>query len=148
MVFIVMQKTSWKKKENIDRQWFVIDVKNQVLGRVATKIAELLIGKNKVDRVPNFDCGDYVVVINANKVRLTRNKVNSKEYFRHSGYPGGAKFTKFKDLIDENPDYIIRHAVKNMLPNNKLRSSMLRRLFVYEDSEHKHVAQKPVEIKL
>jgi len=143
-------KTTWTTKEKCaeSRQWYLVDVKDQVLGRAATRIAELLIGKHKANRVPNMDCGDYVVVINAQRIRLTRNKANSKEYFRHSGFPGGAKFVKFKDMLEKNPDFVIRHAVKNMLPNNKLRASMLKRLFVYADDSYEQKAQKPEEFKL
>jgi large subunit ribosomal protein L13 len=143
-----MYKTPILKPAEIERKWYVVDVAELILGRSATKIAELLSGKGKVKRNANVDAGDYVIVINASRVALSRGKKDSKEYFRHSGFPGGAKVMKFKDLVVTNPDYVIRHAVKNMLPNNKLRASMLKRLFVYADENHHHDAQKPEKINL
>jgi large subunit ribosomal protein L13 len=143
-----MYKTPILKHTEIEREWYIVDVADSILGRSATKIAELLSGKGKVKRNANIDAGDYVIVINASRVALSRNKKDSKEYFRHSGFPGGAKVRKFKELIITNPDYVIRHAVKNMLPNNKLRASMLKRLFVYADENHKYSAQKPKKINL
>ncbi|MGI5897721.1 MAG: 50S ribosomal protein L13 [Candidatus Dojkabacteria bacterium] len=141
-------KTVWTKKEEVERKWYVIDVKDQILGRSATKIASLLIGKEKPEIVPGVDCGDYVVVINSDDVKLTRGKELKKTYFRHSGYPGAAKFTRFDEQIKKDSRKVIVDAVKNMLPNNKLRDKRLARLFVYKNSEHKHTAQKPIEIKL
>jgi len=136
-------KTTWTTEKDIERKWYVVDVKNKILGRSASQIASLLIGKKKVEKVPNVDCGDYVVVINSDKVRLTRGKEKKKMYFRHSGYPGGAKEIRFDKQMLKNSTFVIEKAVKNMLPNNKLRSSMLNRLFVYKGDEHPHEAQKP-----
>jgi large subunit ribosomal protein L13 len=136
-------KTTWTTEKDIERKWYVVDVKNKILGRSASQIASLLIGKKKVEKVPNVDCGDYVVVINSDKVRLTRGKEKKKMYFRHSGYPGGAKEIRFDKQMLKNSTFVIEKAVKNMLPNNKLRSSMLNRLFVYKGEEHEHEAQKP-----
>ena len=136
-------KTTWTKEKEINRKWYVVDVKGKVLGRAATKIAALLIGKCKVEQVPNLDCGDYVVVLNSDKVELTRGKESQKTYFRHSGYPGGAKEITFDKQMLKNSKFVIEKAVTNMLPNNKLRSGMLARLFVYEGTEHSHEAQKP-----
>lgn len=141
-------KTVWTKKEEVERKWYVIDVKDQILGRSATKIASLLIGKEKPEIVPGVDCGDYVVIINSDDVKLTRGKELKKTYFRHSGYPDAAKFTRFDEQIKKDSRKVIVDAVKNMLPNNKLRDKRLARLFVYKNSEHKHTAQKPIEIKL
>ncbi len=141
-------KTVWTKKEEIERKWYVIDVKDQILGRSATKIASLLIGKEKPEIVPGVDCGDYVVVTNSDAVKLTRGKELKKTYFRHSGYAGAAKFTRFDEQINKDSRKVIVDAVKNMLPNNKLRDQRLARLFVYKNSEHKHTAQKPIDIKL
>lgn len=136
-------KTTWTKEKDIERKWYVVDVKNKVLGRAATQIAGLLIGKKKVEQVPNLDCGDYVIVLNSDHVDLTRGKEKKKTYFRHSGYPGGAKEITFDKQMLKNSTFVIEKAVKNMLPNNKLRSSMMNRLFVYKGSEHQHEAQKP-----
>ena len=135
-------KTVWTKKEDIDRKWYILDAKDQILGRIATKIASLLIGKEKPEIVPNVDCGDYVVVINSNDVKLSREKALKKVYFRHSMYPGGAKETKFLNQLEKDSTKIIIDAVKNMIPNNKLRDRRMTRLFVYKNSEHKHIAQK------
>ena len=141
-------KTDWNKKENIERSWYIVDVKDQILGRVSTKIASLLIGKGKVGIVPNVDCGDYVVVINSDEVKLTRGKELKKMYYRHSGFPGGLKEIVFADQIKKNSTKVIEMAVKNMLPKNKLRDGRMARLFVYKDSNHKQEGQKHVEYKI
>lgn len=141
-------KTSWTKPSDVTRKWYVVDVSGQVLGRAATQIAELLIGKSKVERVPNVDCGDYVVVINSSKVELTRGKEKKKMYYRHSGYPGGFREITFEKQLDKNSNFVIEAAVKNMLPKNRLSNEMMKRMFVYEGSDHKHAAQSPEEYKL
>ena len=141
-------KTQWTKKEDIKRVWYVADVKDQILGRVATQIASLLIGKSKPEIVPSVDCGDFVVVINSDDVKLTRGKEKKKMYYSHSMFPGGLKETRFDSMMKRNSAKVIELAVKNMLPNNKLRDGRMTRLFVYKGSEHKHEAQKPVEYKL
>lgn len=141
-------KTTWTKESDIDRKWYIVDVKDQILGRVATKIASLLIGKEKTEIVPNVDCGDYVVVINSDNVKLTRGKELKKMYYRHSGYPGGFKETRFDKQLEKDSTKIITDAVKNMLPQNKLKDVRIARLIVYKGSEHKHSAQNPVTIKL
>ncbi|MDX9892691.1 MAG: 50S ribosomal protein L13 [Bacteroidales bacterium] len=141
-------KTSWTKKEDIERKWYLIDVKDQILGRASTKIASLLIGKEKPEIVPNVDCGDYVVVINSDLVKLTRGKEKKKMYYRHSGYAGALKETRFDEQLVKDSRKIIQDAVKNMLPQNKLKDQRITRLIIYKDSEHKNSAQKPVEIKL
>ena len=141
-------KTTWTKKEEVSRDWYVVDVKDEILGRVATQIAELLIGKSKVENVPNVDCGDYVVVLNSDEIKLTRGKEKKKYYFRHSTYPGGAKFTRFDEQMEKDSTKVIMDAVKNMLPKNKLRDGRMARLFVYKGAEHKHGAQSPKEFKL
>ena len=137
------QKTTWTKEKDIQRKWYVVDVKGQILGRASTEIASLLIGKRKVNQAPNVDCGDYVIVLNSEHVKLTRGKGKKKTYFRHSGYPGGAKEITFDKQMLKNPAFVIEKAVKNMLPNNKLRSTMMARLFVYKGDEHQHGAQNP-----
>lgn len=141
-------KTDWLKEGDIKRKWHIVDVGDQILGRTATVIASLLIGKHKVEWVPNMDCGDYVVVINSSKVGLTRGKEEKKMYYRHSGYPGGLKEINFADQMKKNPNYVIEKAVRLMLPKTKLSSGMMNRLFVYEGTEHKHMAQKPTKYNL
>lgn len=141
-------KTTWKRAKDIERDWYLIDVEDQVLGRVATQIASLLIGKGKVDRVPNMDCGDYVVVVNADKVRVTAGKEEKKMYRTHSGYPGGFKERTFTQMMERRPERVIWNAVRNMLPNTKLRSSMIARLMIYTGTGHPHEAQKPKKVEL
>ncbi len=141
-------KTDWTKPKDINRKWYVVDVKDKVLGRVATEIASLLIGKEKVEQVPNVDCGDFVIVLNSSKVKLTRGKEKKKKYYRHSGYPGGLKEITFDKQMSKNPNFVIENAVKKMLPKNKLRDNRMQRLFVYEEEKHPHEAQKPEVFKL
>ena len=141
-------KTTWTKKEDVKRNWYIIDVKDQILGRAATKIASLLIGKGKVNIVPNMDCGDYVVVINSDFVKVTRGKELKKKYYSYSGYPSGLKVTTFDEQMKKDSRKVIESAIKNMLPKNKMKDGRMSRLFVYKGSEHKHEAQKPVEYKI
>jgi large subunit ribosomal protein L13 len=141
-------KTNWTKKEDIERKWHIVDVKDQILGRAATRIASLLIGKSKPQIVPNLDCGDFVIVINSDEIKLTRGKEKKKFYKRHSGYPGALKEIRFDEQLKKDSTRIIDMAVKNMLPKNKLRDGRMNRLFVYKGEEHPHVAQKPEEYKL
>jgi len=126
------------KATEIKRAWHLIDSKEDTLGRVATKIAKLLMGKGKPYFVRNLDCGDYIVVINAKDVKVTGKKEEQKNYYRHSGYPGGFRVETLKALRIRKPETILTHAVKGMLPNNKLRDSMLKRLFVFAGEEHKY----------
>lgn len=130
-----MTTKSLKAKE-ITRSWHAVDAKNQVLGRVASQVAQLLIGKNKPYFAPNLDCGDYVVVTNASSIKVTGNKSNDKLYYRHSGYPGALKETSFKDKLAKDPTKVIELAVKGMLPKNKLRDPRLRRLKVFAKDIH------------
>lgn len=127
------KSTSYK---DINRQWHFYDLNGKILGRVATEIAGILIGKSKSYFVPNLDCGDYVVVVNSSLVQLTGKKSSQKSYQNFSGYPGGLKKISFKRLIMENPQRIVKEAVSGMLPKNKLRDSMLRRLYIYRDDKH------------
>lgn len=124
------------KISEIKREWHLIDVKGKVLGRVSGEIAKLLMGKGKPYFVRNLDCGDYVIVVNAENIAVTGKKEEGKKYYRHSGYPGGLKSETLKELRARKPEEIIRHAVKGMLPQNRLRDRMLERLFVYARSEH------------
>lgn len=132
-----MQKTTIPTKASqIERKWHVVDLKDQTLGRVASKIAELLMGKNKSYFVRNLDCGDYVVVTNAKDFVVTGNKEKAKIYTRYSGYPGGLKEESLERLRNRKPEEVIRHAVSGMLPKNRLRDKMLKRLYVYVDETH------------
>ena len=132
------QATKTTKAKDITRAWHLIDLQTETLGRVSSKIAKLLMGKTKPYFVRNLDCGDYVVVINAKAVKTTGNKEGQKKYYRYSGYPGGLKIRTLAEMRDEKPTDIVTHAVKGMLPQNKLRASMLKRLFVFADAEHKY----------
>jgi large subunit ribosomal protein L13 len=129
-------QTQSTKLSEIKREWHLVDVKGKILGRVSSEIAQLLMGKSKPYFVKNLDCGDYVVVINAKQVKTTGKKEDLKKYFRHSGYPGGFKAETLKDLRQRNPEEIIKHAVSGMIPQNKLRASMLKRLYVFAEGEH------------
>ena len=126
--------------------WYLIDAKGKVLGRLSTRIATILCGKHKVDFRPNVDTGDHVIVINAEKIALTGKKKEKKEYFSHSGFPGGGKLVSFQKLIAESPEKVLMKAVKGMVPKNRLGRRMLRRLRVYRGEEHPHSAQKPVVV--
>lgn len=134
----VAQMTATTKISDIKREWHLIDVKGKTLGRVSSEIAQLLMGKKKPYFVRNLDCGDYVVIINAKDIKVTGNKEEQKNYYRHSGYPGGFKQETLRELRARKPEDIITHAVKGMLPQNKLRDRMLRRLFVFAGEEHKY----------
>lgn len=137
-----------KRAVNIKREWYLIDVSNKILGRVATEIVKILRGKNKVDFSPDADCGDNVIVINAEKIKLTGNKLNDKIYRWHTGYPGGLKERTAKEMLEKKPDFIIYNAVKGMLPKNKLRDKILKRLKIYKGEKHPHIAQKPIKIEI
>ena len=126
--------------------WYLIDAKGKVLGRLSTRVATILSGKHKVDFRPNMDTGDHVIVINAENIVLTGKKKEKKEYFSHSGFPGGAKLVSFQKLIAESPEKVLMKAVKGMIPKNRLGRRMLRRLRVYRGEEHPHSAQKPVVV--
>jgi large subunit ribosomal protein L13 len=136
-------KTKSAKKEEVDRKWYVVDAENQVLGRLTSQIATILRGKNKASYTPHVDCGDFVIVVNADKIRLTGNKWNQKTYERYSGYPGGRKTIRAKDHLAKKPEGIVENAVKGMLPKSKLGRKMFNKLFVYAGPEHPHGAQKP-----
>ena len=139
----VRRSTVFSKKSDVVRQWVVIDLADQVLGRVATKIATILRGKNKPHYTPHVDTGDFVVAINAAKVRLTGQKETQKIYYSHSGYPGGIKQKSVGELRAKHPEEIIIHAVKGMLPKNKMHKHLMKKLKVYAGSEHPHQAQQP-----
>ncbi len=140
--------TFMQKKETVNRKWYVIDAEGVVLGRLATKVANVLSGKHKPTYTPHIDCGDYVIVVNAEKVKLTGNKLNDKKYYNHSGYVGGLRERNAKTMIENYPEEMIERAVKGMLPKGALGADMYRKLFVYAGPEHKHEAQKPIEMKV
>lgn len=123
--------------KDIKRDWHLIDAKGKILGRLATEVATLLIGKNKASYVPYLDSGDYVVVVNAKAVKVSGKKATQKNYYRHSGYPGGLKTESFDKLLERRPEEVIRHAIKGMLPKNRLASKMIKKLYVFAGSEHK-----------
>ena len=135
------------KKADLQKSWFVVDLENQVLGRVATEIARVLRGKHKAIYTPSVDTGDFVIVVNADKVRLTGDKLNQKLYYSHSDHPGGLKSITAGKLLVKAPEELIRKAVKGMLPKNKLGRQMYRKLKVYAGAEHPHQAQQPRELK-
>ncbi len=138
-----------QKKETVDRKWYVIDAEGKPLGRVASKAAVLLRGKHKPTYTPHIDCGDYVIIINADKVELTGNKLETKMYYNHSMYPGGLRERSAKVMKEQYPVEMMERAVKGMLPHNRLGRTMYGKLFVYVGAEHPHMAQKPevMEIK-
>lgn len=140
-------KTKSAKKEEVVHNWYVIDGTNQVVGRMCSKIATVLRGKHRPDFTPHVDCGDYVIIINAEKVRFTGNKADQKSYLTYSGYPGGQKEIAVQKLMNENPERILEKAVRGMLPKTKLGRAMIKKLFVYTGTEHPHIAQKPAEFK-
>jgi large subunit ribosomal protein L13 len=138
-----IMKTEFAKKGNIEHKWYVVDAKDAVLGRLAVRIATHLRGKNKPVYTPNVDTGDFVIVINADKIRLTGRKYTDKVYYHHSGYIGGIKAQTAKDLLEKKPERIIEKAVWGMLPKNRLGRSMFKKLKVYKGAEHPHKAQGP-----
>lgn len=141
-------KTFMQTKETVERTWYVIDAADKPLGRVATKAATILRGKHKATFTPHIDCGDYVIIINADKVKLTGNKINDKMYYNHSGFPGGLRSRNAKTMLESYPVEMVERAVNGMLPNGPLGRQMYRKLFVYAGSEHKHEAQKPTTITI
>ena len=138
-----------QKKETVNRKWFVIDAEGQVLGRVAAKAAHILRGKHKATYTPHVDCGDYIIIVNAEKAVLTGNKLEDKMYYNHSMYPGGLRVRSAKVMKEQYPVEMVERAVKGMLPHNRLGRQMYKKLFVYAGSEHPHMAQQPevMEIK-
>jgi large subunit ribosomal protein L13 len=136
-------KTISANNATVSKEWLLIDAEGEILGRLASTVAKLLRGKHKTNYTPHVDCGDNIVIINAEKVRLTGNKLTEKQYVRHTGYPGGQRFTTPKQLLAKKPISVVEHAVKGMLPKNKLGSALYRNLYVYAGTAHKQEAQKP-----
>ena len=143
-----MNKTSIPQIDSLERQWYLVDAENQTLGRLATEVAAVLRGKNNPNFTPHLDTGDFVVVVNADKIRVTGNKPTQKLYRRHSGRPGGMKTETFQALQERIPERIVEKAIKGMLPHNALGRQMFRKLKVYKGSEHPHSAQKPQTLEL
>ena len=143
-----MNKTSVPSIDSIERQWYLVDAENQTLGRLATEVASVLRGKNKASYTPHLDTGDFVVVVNADKVRVSGNKSQQKLYRRHSGRPGGMKVETFAHLQERLPERIVEKAIKGMLPHNAMGRQMFRKLKVYKGAEHPHAAQQPQPLQL
>ncbi len=141
-------KTVSANKETVRKEWFVVDAQDEVLGRLASKVALVLRGKHKPSYTPHVDCGDNVIVINAEKVKLTGNKMTEKQYVRHTGYPGGQRIETPQDLLAKKPEAIVEKAVKGMLPKNRLGSEIFRNLYVFSGDSHPHEAQQPKKLDL
>ena len=143
-------KTISANAATVNKQWYVIDAENEGLGRLASQVAKILRGKNKPDFTPHVDCGDYVIVINADKVKLTGAKMTDKVYTRYTGFPGGQRFATPADFLttDKKPEFVVEHAVRGMLPKTRLGEAIMKNLKVYAGAEHPHAAQNPKEIKL
>ena len=141
-------KTVSANKSTVQKKWYVVDAEGMVLGRFSSEVAKIIRGKNKPDFTPHVDCGDNVIIINADKVRLTGKKMEEKEYLSHTGYPGGQRSVIAKDLLVKKPTEVVEKAVRGMLPKNRLGRAIFGNLFVYAGNEHPHAAQQPIELKL
>lgn len=141
-------KTISANKETVTKEWLLVDAENEILGRLASAVAMLIRGKCKTNFTPHVDCGDNVIVINAEKIKLTGNKMTDKEYVRHTGYPGGQRFSNPKELLKKKPTEVVHKAVKGMLPRNRLGAQLIKNLYIYAGNEHPHAAQQPKEIKI
>jgi large subunit ribosomal protein L13 len=141
-------KTAFANKETVQKEWVVVDASQLVLGRLASEVAKIIRGKHKPSYTPFVDCGDNVIIINADKVRLTGKKMDDKVYIRHTGYPGGQRFATPREVMAKNPRGVIESAVKGMLPKNRIGRALFRNLYVYAGSEHPHAAQNPKTIKV
>ena len=140
-------KSYMQKNETVERTWYVIDATDMPLGRLASKVAHMLRGKHKAIFTPHIDCGDYIIITNASKVKLTGNKLNKKMYYNHSGYTGGLRVRVASEMVEKYPVEMVERAVKGMLPHNRLGNAMYKKLFVYEGENHPHMAQKPVVLE-
>ena len=143
-----MKNSFMQKKETVERNWYVIDAEGVSLGRLATRVADVLRGKHKPTYTPHIDCGDFVIVINASKVNLTGNKLDDKMYYNHSGHTGGLRERTAREMKEKYPEEMIERAIKGMLPKGRLGRQMYRKLFVYAGEEHPHMAQKPVKMDI
>ena len=140
--------TRFIRTEDADRKWYVVDAKDQVLGRLATKVASIIRGKNKAIFTPNMDTGDFVIVINADQIKVTGKRELLKTYAHHSGYPGGLKIRSLPEMMVKNPSFVVENAIKGMLPKTRLGKKLIKKLKVYSGENHPHVAQKPEIISL
>jgi len=140
-------KTISANSGTVKKEWFVVDAENQIVGRLASEVAKILRGKHKASFTPHADCGDNVIVINAEKAKFTGKKVNDKKYVRYTGYPGGQRFSTPRELLEKHPTRILQHAIKGMLPKNKLGAKLQTNVFIYTGSQHPHEAQQPKELK-
>jgi large subunit ribosomal protein L13 len=141
-------KTISANKATVKKEWYVVDATDQILGRLSSEVAKIIRGKNKTSFTPHVDCGDYVIVINADKIKLTGKKLTDKQYLRYTGYPGGERWSTPEELLKKNPERIIEKAVKGMLPRNRLGSVIIKNLYIYAGSEHPHQAQQPKELNI
>lgn len=141
-------KTVSVNKENANKKWYIVDAEGQILGRLASEVAQVLRGKRKTCYTPHSDCGDNVIIINAEKVVLTGNKLTEKTYVHHTGYPGGQRFRTVKEQLIRKPEAVLEHAIKGMLPKTVLGNAIFRNLYVYAGPDHKHQAQQPIELKI
>ena len=148
MSFIFTTQTPWVKKEEVKREWYIVDAKDKILGRLASKLAYILQGKHRPDYTPHVDQGDFIVIINAEKIKLTGKKLDKKIYWRHSGYIGGIKLETARQLLQRKPEQLIYLAVKRMLPRNRLRKRLLKKLKIYAGPNHPHIAQNPKPLDL
>lgn len=138
--------TKFIRTEDADKKWYLVDAKDQILGRLASQVASIIRGKNKAIFTPNMDTGDFVVVVNADKIKVTGKRETLKQYIRHTGYPGGQKITNIQDMLIKKPEFIVENAVKGMLPKNRLGKKLIKKLKVYAGEDHPHTAQKPESI--
>ena len=141
-------KTTYIKASEIDKKWFIVDATDKTLGRLSSKVAQILKGKNKPYYTPHMDMGDFVIIINADKVKLTGKKESTKDYFKHTNYPGGAKNISIKILKEKKPEFILMNSIKGMLPHNRLGKKILTHLKIYAGDVHPHTSQKPVQLEL
>jgi len=141
-------KTDYIKASEVDKKWFLVDAENKTLGRLSSKIAQILRGKGKVNYTPHMDMGDFVIIVNAEKIKLSGNKETNKEYFKHTNYPGGTKFSSVKLMRSKKPEFLLINSVKGMLPHNRLGRKILQHLKVYTGNQHPHKSQMPTKLEL
>tara|TARA_B110000196_G_C20971485_1_gene578922 strand:+ start:402 stop:830 length:429 start_codon:yes stop_codon:yes gene_type:complete len=141
-------ETSYIKANQVDKKWFIVDATNKTLGRLSSKVAQVLRGKNKVNYTPHMDMGDFVIIVNADKVKLSGKKESNKDYFKHTNYPGGAKNISIKIMREKKPEFILMNSIQGMLPHNRLGKTILTHLKVYAGDNHPHDSQKPIKLEL
>tara|TARA_X000001036_G_C20590794_1_gene770696 strand:- start:248 stop:676 length:429 start_codon:yes stop_codon:yes gene_type:complete len=141
-------ETSYIKANEVDKKWFIVDATDKTLGRLSSKVAQILRGKNKVNYTPHMDMGDFVIILNADKIKLSGKKESKKDYFKHTNYPGGAKNISIKVMREKKPEFILMNSIKGMLPHNRLGKKILTHLKVYASNEHPHSSQKPIKLEL